>query len=301
MNNGTSYREVRQYRTDHHLVRFYFVTRVFSVYMKSILADFDHGLKPDLVIVNSCVWDVSRYSREWALEYRYNLRKFFVQLKNTLPEDSMVVWNMTMPLGKKIIGGFLVPEIQHVGPLLRFDVIEANLYGATLANEFGFDVLDMHFQFRFCLHLRTNDGVHWNAVAHRKMTCLMLEHAAQAWAVQLSNPDDGKTVYRPPLLQGPFPQTLNSSGQFQGTSLSTRYGSKTEQPRQHNGFGPQFYVDNIPPPIAEGSHSFETGTFIRGGDNSAPSWPVNNFVMKQKHRRPYNPYTREKPRYFYKN
>lgn len=81
-------------------------------------------------------------------------------------------------------------QIQHVGPLLRFDVIEANLYGASLANEFGFDVLDMHFQFRFSLHLRTNDGVHWNAVAHRKMTCLMLEHAAQAWAVQLSNPGE---------------------------------------------------------------------------------------------------------------
>lgn len=85
-------------------------------------------------------------------------------------------------------------QIQHVGPLLRFDVIEANLYGASLANEFGFDVLDMHFQFRFSLHLRTNDGVHWNAVAHRKMTCLMLEHAAQAWAVQLSNPGEKFSV-----------------------------------------------------------------------------------------------------------
>ncbi|XP_057204241.1 PC-esterase domain-containing protein 1A [Triplophysa rosa] len=288
MNNGTSYREVRQYRTDHHLVRFYFVTRVFSPYMKSILADFDHGLKPDLIIVNSCVWDVSRYSREWALEYRDNLCKFFVQLKNTLPEHSMVVWNMTMPLGKKLVGGFLVPEIQHVGPLLRFDVIEANFCGATLANEFGFDVLDMHFQFRFSLHLRTNDGVHWNAVAHRKMTCLMLEHAAQAWAVQLSNPDDGKTGYLPQLLQSPCPQTLNSSG------------LKPEQPRQHNGFGPQFYVEDIPPPFTAGYRSFETDT-LGGGDSSAPSWPVNNLVMKQKHRRPYNPYTREKPRYLYKN
>lgn len=61
MHNGTEYREVRQFCSDHHLVRFYFVTRVYSSYMKSILEDFRNGLKPDVVIVNSCVWDISRW------------------------------------------------------------------------------------------------------------------------------------------------------------------------------------------------------------------------------------------------
>ncbi|MEQ2192689.1 hypothetical protein XENOCAPTIV_015475, partial [Xenoophorus captivus] len=56
MNNGTEYREVRQFQSDHHLVRFYFVTRVFSTYMQSIIKDFRQGLKPDVVIVNSCPW-----------------------------------------------------------------------------------------------------------------------------------------------------------------------------------------------------------------------------------------------------
>ena len=60
MHNGTEYREVRQFRSDHHLVRFYFVTRVYSYYMKSILEDFRRGLKPDVIIVNSCLWDISR-------------------------------------------------------------------------------------------------------------------------------------------------------------------------------------------------------------------------------------------------
>lgn len=61
MNNGTEYREIRQFQSDHHLVRFYFVTRVFSQYMQSIMKDIRHGLKPDVVIVNSCVWDISRW------------------------------------------------------------------------------------------------------------------------------------------------------------------------------------------------------------------------------------------------
>uniref|UniRef100_A0A8C1QGV2 Family with sequence similarity 113 n=1 Tax=Cyprinus carpio TaxID=7962 RepID=A0A8C1QGV2_CYPCA len=125
--------------------------------MESILTDFETGMKPDLVIVNSCV---------------------------------LVVWNMTMPLGKKIVGGFLVPEIQHMGPTLRFDVIEANYFGATLADEYSFDVLDFHFQFRFSLQHRMQDGVHWNAVAHRQITCLLLEHVAQAWGVELPDPGE---------------------------------------------------------------------------------------------------------------
>ncbi|XP_052009698.1 PC-esterase domain-containing protein 1A [Xyrauchen texanus] len=312
MNNGTTYREVRQYRTDHHLVRFYFITRVFSCYMESILADIDNGMKPDLVIVNSCVWDVSRYSREWAFEYRENLEKFFRQLKTILPKESLVVWNMTMPLGKKIVGGFLVPEIQHMGPALRFDVINANFYGATLANAYGFDVLDLHFQFRFSLHHRTHDGVHWNAVAHRKITCLLLEHVAQAWGVELSISDQRSADTRLPLLEGSFLQKVTSRdlNRYQGTFLNgdQRYFSPVEpaipynngpawrqgqRMRPYGGFGPQF-KDDLPPPF--------TADFHRGAVNptAAPYWPVNNLVMKQRHRRPYNPYTRERPRHFYK-
>ncbi|XP_022534123.2 PC-esterase domain-containing protein 1A isoform X4 [Astyanax mexicanus] len=185
MSNGTEYREVRQYRSDHHLVRFYFVTRVFSRYMESILADFKNDLKPDVVIVNSCVWDLSRYNRRWVSEYKENLHKFFSQLKAILTKKCLVIWNMTMPLGERIRGGFLVSEIEDIGTTLRFDVIEANFYGAMLANKYGLDVLDLHFRFRFSLHCRMKDGVHWNAVAHRQITYLLLAHAAQAWGVEL--------------------------------------------------------------------------------------------------------------------
>jgi len=36
-----------------------------------------------------------------------------MKLKTLLPEETLVVWNMTMPLGKKILGGFLVPEVGY--------------------------------------------------------------------------------------------------------------------------------------------------------------------------------------------
>lgn len=321
MNNGTAYKEVRQYRTDHHLIRFYFVTRVCSRYMESIVTDFKTGMKPDLVIVNSCVWDISRYGREWATEYMDNLNKFFSNLKTILPAESLVVWNMTMPLGKKIVGGFLVPEIQHMGPTLRFDVIEANYFGATLANEYGFDVLDLHFQFRFSLQHRMQDGVHWNAVVHRQITCLLLEHVAQGWGVDLPNLDMLKADNHPPLHDNHNWKTATSSApiRYQGpysnesdfnrpVMTAIHYNNapawtQGQMMGQFSGFGSQldcgaqFYSDRIPPHLTAGYQSFEREPFYRGVNSAAaPYWPVNNLVMKHKQRRPYNPYTREKPR-----
>ncbi|XP_039515659.1 PC-esterase domain-containing protein 1A-like isoform X3 [Pimephales promelas] len=352
MNNGILYSEVRQYRTDHHLIRFYFVTRVFSRYMESILADFEQGIKPDLVIINSCVWDISRYSREWASEYKENLNKFFMKLKTLLPEETLVVWNMTMPLGKKILGGFLVPEIEHMGPSLRFDVIEANYFGATLANSFGFDVLDLHFQFRFSLQHRMKDDVHWNAVAHRKITCLLLEHVAQAWGVELPKLDQINADNRPPLPENHSWQTATSSAparhpglyrnqrcfnppvmpaicynngpyrvqrgfnppvmpaiQYDNDPYRIQRGFNppvmppihynngpvwTQGQRVVSGFRSQYCHGNLPPHMTAGYQSFERETFCRGANNSAasPYWPVNNLVMRQKHR---NPFTRERP------
>ncbi|XP_056156154.1 PC-esterase domain-containing protein 1A [Lampris incognitus] len=185
MSNGIQYQEVRQFRSNHHLVRFYFLTKIYSEYMQSILDDFRHGLKPDVVIVNSCVWDISRYDSNWLKCYRQNLHKFFEELGEILPRETLVIWNLAMPLGKKIIGGFLVPEIEYKASQLRYDVVEANFFSGTLADAYGMDVVDLHFHFRLSLQHRVKDGVHWNAVAHRTITSLLLQHIAEAWGVIL--------------------------------------------------------------------------------------------------------------------
>lgn len=75
------------------------------------------------------------------------------------------------------------PQIEHKAAHLRYDVVEANFYSGTLANAYGMDVLDLHYQFRFSLRHRMKDGVHWNAIAHRRITSLVLQHVAQAWGV----------------------------------------------------------------------------------------------------------------------
>uniref|UniRef100_A0A3Q2XEJ0 Family with sequence similarity 113 n=1 Tax=Hippocampus comes TaxID=109280 RepID=A0A3Q2XEJ0_HIPCM len=205
MHNGTGYREVRQYQSPHHLVRFYFVTRIYSDYMKSIMEDFRHGLKPDLVIVNSCVWDISRYHSQWVDRYKDNLNMFFEELLGILPEESLVIWNLTMPLGECIKGGFLVPEISYKASHLRHDVIEANFYSGVLAEAFKVDVLDLHFHFRFSLQHRTKDGIHWNALAHRQISTLLSLHAADAWGVELPRRSLGDDEPAPPSALRPPP------------------------------------------------------------------------------------------------
>uniref|UniRef100_A0A8D0HU97 Uncharacterized protein n=1 Tax=Sphenodon punctatus TaxID=8508 RepID=A0A8D0HU97_SPHPU len=194
MQNGTNYREVRQYCTDHHLVRFYFLTRAYSDYLESILDDFKEGPEPDLVLVNSCIWDLTR---TWPLGtnsimswYRLNLEKTFRRFSEVLPDECLVIWTSTMPLGPKTSGS-LFEDSEH--PTLRNDVIEANFYSAVLAKDRCFDVLDLHYHFRFDVWNRTKDGVHWNNVVHRKITHLLLEHVADAWGVEIpkKRPQEG--------------------------------------------------------------------------------------------------------------
>ncbi|XP_041821625.1 PC-esterase domain-containing protein 1A [Chelmon rostratus] len=224
LHNGTEYQEVRQFQSAHHLVRFYFVTRIYSQYMRSILQDFRQGLKPDVVIVNSCVWDISRYLCNWTDNYKDNLHKFFLELSEILPEETLVIWNLTMPLGEKIKGGFLVPEIEHKAPQLRQDVIEANFYSGTLADSYGMDVLDLHFQFRFSLHHRTSDGVHWNALAHRRITSLLLQHSARAWGV----------IMPCPLTAVDHTEVIDAQPSFKNTTKPTGVGRVASAIKYHH-------------------------------------------------------------------
>jgi len=60
MTNGKSYTEVRELCRPHNLLRFYFVTRVYSTYMETIIADLVTGPRPDVVVINSCLWDITR-------------------------------------------------------------------------------------------------------------------------------------------------------------------------------------------------------------------------------------------------
>lgn len=219
MHNRTNYREVRQYCSGHHLVRFYFLTRVYSEYVQAILKELQSSKHtPDVVIINSCLWDISRYEQDYVSSYRENLENLFRHLGQVLPQSCLVLWNTAMPVGRKITGGFLPRDQQYLALVLRHKVIEANFYSSTEAKNHGFDVLDLHFHFRHKEQHRQTDGVHWNQWAHRHLSQLILAHVADAWGVELpqrkpvdksikSGPESGEPdqgVERQPQAGGPL-------------------------------------------------------------------------------------------------
>ncbi|KAM9671463.1 PC-esterase domain-containing protein 1B isoform 1-T4 [Trichechus inunguis] len=190
MHNGIQYREVREFCSGHHLVRFYFLTRVYSEYLEAILEELLSGkYAPDVFIMNSCLWDLSRYGQDSWNCYRENLESLFRRLDQVLPKECLLVWNTAMPVGEKITGGFLPPDQQLCGASLHVDVVEANFYSFAEARKHGFDVLDLHFHFRHSGQHRQRDGVHWNERAHRHLSQLLLAHMADAWGVELPHRD----------------------------------------------------------------------------------------------------------------
>ena len=59
---GIGYREVRQYHTDFYFLQFVFMTRCYNTYVESVISKFESAeQKPDVIIVNSCLWDITRY------------------------------------------------------------------------------------------------------------------------------------------------------------------------------------------------------------------------------------------------
>uniref|UniRef100_G1SMJ1 PC-esterase domain containing 1B n=1 Tax=Oryctolagus cuniculus TaxID=9986 RepID=G1SMJ1_RABIT len=186
LHNGITYREVRQFLSGHHLVRFYFLTRVYSEYLEAVLEQLCTGEHaPDLVIMNSCLWDLSRYGPESGQSYLENLAKLFAHLGQVLPASCLLIWNTAMPVGQKITARFLPPEGQLDAASLRARLVEANFYCFAEARKHGFDLLDLHFHFRHAGQHRHHDGVHWDARAHRCLSHLLLEHVADAWGVEL--------------------------------------------------------------------------------------------------------------------
>ncbi|XP_008844484.1 PC-esterase domain-containing protein 1B-like [Nannospalax galili] len=188
--HGSHYREVRQFCSGRHLVRFYFFTRTYSAYVEDVLAQLRGGqYAPDLVVMNSCLWDLSRYGRSFRRRYLVDLGRLFRRLDQVLPESCLLVWNTAMPVAQEVTSSFPWRRAPPHARRLREDVMEANFYSAVEAARHGFDVLDLHFHFRRAVQHLWRDGRHWDPRAHRHLSQLLLAHVADAWGVVLPGPN----------------------------------------------------------------------------------------------------------------
>ena len=181
--------EVREYKCDSDRVRFCFITRILGSQMEKQLEEIEQfDDKPDIVVLSSCIWDVSRWGPRQESSYKTNCMKVFTRLKLALDYDSLVIWLTALPVSElDLRGGLSVKQLDFMSKNLNFMIAEANFFVTELCKLFYIDVLDMHYHMRLQLARRCGDGIHWEPHPMRQMTCVLLTHIALSYDHHLPN------------------------------------------------------------------------------------------------------------------
>lgn len=254
--NGTSYREVREYRYKNTVFRFYFITRCWNEYMESVLRDhFSNNVRPDVIIMNSALWDMHHYGEEGKFVYEQNMRKLFIEIQR-LPSRPLLLWNSALPLAEVCKGGFLRKGFKT---LPWHDIERANLIAQSMAYNFDCIYVDLRKSlFRSRIFTQADDGIHWSNKAHRNITNSILTAICRRWDMHVpipvtllppENPYYHNRPYMPPP-QIPPPQVLPPQPLM--TPPSNRYHPYARQwlnngplmPRAHQ----RSYTDPFPLP-----------------------------------------------------
>lgn len=194
---NVKYKEVRQFTKGTTEIKFFFVARCYGEYMKSIIAKFETE-PPDVIIMNSCLWDLCRYGKNANSEFKTNINKLLEAIGLVMPYDSkrIFIWNATLPVidsSQTSCVPFHFPQCFRPEDK---NVRNANLYVRDQMVDYGdnFLFLDLYDVFHSHLDHRIHDGVHWDSFAHRKLTHSLLTEISMQWDFEL--PANGPSLFR---------------------------------------------------------------------------------------------------------
>jgi len=189
--NGRDYEEERDYyNKDLDLqYSFIFITKCFSRRLKHLLDDYPQrfGSYPDMILINSALWDINRWGPRGILYFRDNIKNLMDHLKFSLRDSphTQVVWMTTPPISVEIRGGFMIEQLEFQKHSMRFNVAECNQFASHCCASYGFDVLDMHFYMLTQIHRRAMDGIHWNPDAVRMQVNTIITHYCLSREIEL--------------------------------------------------------------------------------------------------------------------
>lgn len=179
---GRHFVEEREYNLQNIYVKYCFITKCWCDTLDHFLNQCNKKIiHPDVIIINSCLWDITRWGPNGVDIYKRNLVKLFQKFRQCLPKQCIVIWTSTLPVSTKSRPAFLVEQIEFLKHSLQFDIMEANILAKNVATTNGYDVLDLYHYFKTQFLLRNPDGVHWKPVAVRFVTNLVLTHLALSW------------------------------------------------------------------------------------------------------------------------
>ncbi|CAH0763066.1 unnamed protein product [Bemisia tabaci] len=188
LHKGRDFTEDRSYHDADYdtLIEYSFITQCYSDNVVGIFEDIKSGeLDYDLIIMNSTIWDISRWGPRGIDLFKENLINLMKLVSSSLPEKCMFVWLTALPVSRHIRSVFLVEEIHFLESFVRFMILEANNYARQIIGTYGYDVLDLHFYMRMQqLHMK-KDGLHYEPVIMRFISNLILTHCSLSWNVRL--------------------------------------------------------------------------------------------------------------------
>ncbi|GLH08573.1 Uncharacterized protein GBIM_13765 [Gryllus bimaculatus] len=178
-------------------IKYHFLTKCFTEGVRELFLSFKNKKSyPDIIIMNSCLWDICRWGPNGVLNYKDNMVKLMKLVKSCLPDETLFIWTCVPPISNHCSGGLLVKQVQFLEHSLRFDVMEGNMFAREVVVSHGFDVLDIHYYLRMQLHWRARDGVHWLPHAVRHVTNLILTHICVAFNIKLPGNIKDESVER---------------------------------------------------------------------------------------------------------
>ncbi|KAK3859101.1 hypothetical protein Pcinc_034754 [Petrolisthes cinctipes] len=181
---GRDFFEIREYQNEVR-VRYNFITRVYSARVKKELRAIEEGTLPvpDVVLLNSCLWDITRWGANKEEQYKKEVVQLLHELHCLLPPPrTLIIWTTTMPVAtERVKGGVFIKQLEFMKHSMRFMILEANKFAEQVCKYFDVNVLDLHYYMRFQLHRRTNDGLHWEPPAIRHIINIILTHIALSW------------------------------------------------------------------------------------------------------------------------
>lgn len=119
---GRTYEEVREYTKQNNIkVRFTFITKLFSDNLVRVFENIREV--PDYIVLNSCIWDLSRWGPDGVRGFKENLRLTLKLFAEKLPPTTRVIFSTTLPVSFECMGGFLSKEVEFMRSVSLLNLI----------------------------------------------------------------------------------------------------------------------------------------------------------------------------------
>ncbi|CAF3314237.1 unnamed protein product [Rotaria socialis] len=182
--SGIEYEEKRVFLANIFLVKFIFLTRCQNEVTLRLFEDFKKDTeKPDLVVINSTLWDISRYGGNGEKDFKTYLPLCFDDLRAATSPTTIILWLTALPISAEPNAAVFDEKYRPENKYWRTQFLHINAFSAELAKKKNCEVLDVHYLFRQHPELRDTDGCHWNSTGHRLITSYIAQTVSLIWHV----------------------------------------------------------------------------------------------------------------------